>query len=99
VQFVGYQSGRGAQILVDKVFDCGNGHVDVLLRSSLDFSTCDTVGTWSSSVAAVRTRPAGLGPWWATARAATRSSTPMSGHAPELIRHQPRPERAVDLGD
>ena len=46
-RFVGGQSGRLAQILIDKRFECDDGTFDVLLRVSLDFETCDTVGTWS----------------------------------------------------
>ena len=47
VRFVGGQSGRHAQILVDKHFACGDGTFDILLRVTLDFESCDTVGTWS----------------------------------------------------
>ena len=46
-QFVGWQNGRHAQILIDKHFECDDGTFDVLLRVSLDFETCDTVATWS----------------------------------------------------
>jgi hypothetical protein len=46
-RFVGWQSESHAQILIDKRFDCDDGTFDVLLRVSLDFETCDTVGTWS----------------------------------------------------
>jgi hypothetical protein len=47
VRFVGYQNGSGVQILIDKYFECADGTFDILLRVSLDFSTCDTVATWS----------------------------------------------------
>jgi len=46
-QFVGWQNGSHAQILIDKHFECDDGTFDVLLRVSLDFETCDTVATWS----------------------------------------------------
>jgi hypothetical protein len=46
-RFVGSQSGSHAQILIDKRFECDDGTFDLLLRVSLDFETCDTVGTWS----------------------------------------------------
>jgi hypothetical protein len=46
-RFVGFQSNRHAQILVDKRFECADGTFDVLLRVTLDFESCDTVGTWS----------------------------------------------------
>lgn len=46
-QFIGYQRGSGAQILLDKHFECSDGTFEILLRVSLDFASCDTVGTWS----------------------------------------------------
>jgi hypothetical protein len=46
-RFVGFQNGQHAQILVDKRFECADGRFDILLRVTLDFETCDTVGTWS----------------------------------------------------
>ena len=47
VNFVGWQNGKGAQIQIVKRFDCGADEFDLLLRVSLDFATCDTVGSWS----------------------------------------------------
>lgn len=46
-RLTGWQNGSHAQILIDKRFECPDGTFDVLLRVSLDFETCDTVGTWS----------------------------------------------------
>jgi hypothetical protein len=47
-RFIGYQRNTGgAQILLDKHFECGDGTFEILLRVSLDFNTCDTVATWS----------------------------------------------------
>jgi hypothetical protein len=46
-RFTGWQDGSHAQILIDKRFECADGTFDVLLRVSLDFETCDTIGTWS----------------------------------------------------
>jgi len=46
-QFVGWQSGKQAQIQVEKQFACADGTFNVLLRVTLDFQTCDTVATWS----------------------------------------------------
>ena len=47
IRFVGSQNGRHAQILIDKQFVCDDGTFDILLRVTLDFESCDTVGTWS----------------------------------------------------
>ena len=46
-QFVGFQSNTHAQILLLKHFVCPDGTFDLLLRVKLDFTTFDTVGTWS----------------------------------------------------
>lgn len=46
-RFTGWQNGSHAQILIVKRFECADGTFDVLLRVSLDFETCDTIGTWS----------------------------------------------------
>jgi len=45
--FIGWQSGFQAQIILVKHFECPDGSFDVLLRATLDFATGDTVGTWS----------------------------------------------------
>jgi len=45
--FVGWQNGKGAQIQIVKTFECSGSTFNLLLRVSLDFTTCDTVGTWS----------------------------------------------------
>ncbi|MBA3364736.1 MAG: hypothetical protein H0U03_02970 [Actinobacteria bacterium] len=45
--FVGFQSGNQAQILLVKHFVCDAGTFDLLLRATLDFTTSDTVGTWT----------------------------------------------------
>jgi hypothetical protein len=47
VNFRAWQSNTGAQILIVKDFVCGESSFSLLLRVSLDFATCDTVGTWS----------------------------------------------------
>jgi hypothetical protein len=45
--FVGWESGTHAQIILRKHFTCPDGTFDVLLRVALDFETRDTAGTWS----------------------------------------------------
>jgi hypothetical protein len=45
--FVGWQSGTHAQILILKRFTCPDGTFDILLRVKLTFETGDTVATWS----------------------------------------------------
>ena len=46
-QFVGWQSDSHAQVTIVKQFDCDDGSFWVSLRATVDFATCDTVGTWS----------------------------------------------------
>jgi hypothetical protein len=46
-RFVAWQDQKHAQVLIVKQFECSDGTFDVLLRVSLDFASCDTVGTWS----------------------------------------------------
>lgn len=46
-RLVGWQNDVHAQILIVKQFECSDGTFDVLLRVSLDFASCSTVGTWS----------------------------------------------------
>jgi len=43
----GWQNESHAQILLVKQFECADGTFDVLLRVTVDFASCDTVGTWS----------------------------------------------------
>ena len=45
--FIGWQSGTHAQIILKKVFTCPDGTFVVLLRVTLNFETRDTAGTWS----------------------------------------------------
>lgn len=45
--FVGGYSNTHAQIQLVQHFVCGDGTFDLLLRVALDFTTFDTVGTWS----------------------------------------------------
>ena len=45
--FVGWQSDAHAQVTIVKQFDCDDGSFWVNLRATVDFATCDTVGTWS----------------------------------------------------
>jgi hypothetical protein len=45
--FVGGQSFTHAQIQVVQTFVCDDGTFDLLLRVALDFTSFDTVGTWS----------------------------------------------------